>query len=284
MNREILGLGIAGNFAHHLEQAGESADFVDIHTEEEDAPKGIFPTYVPGSKSFLGVWPFSSDTIRMPKDPAKPIQMEPEVALLCEIDYHDDHSVKSIRPTHFCAYNDCSIRIEGAPKISIKKNWGPESKGIAKTMLPLEQFTKGSMLDHYSLVSFIKRDDTLHQYGEDSPLATYSYFYEKLTDWITDKLNTQKDTGPLEDLSALIREAHYPEHTLISIGATRYTPYGESHYLQKGDTLFVIVYDHRRYTFAEIEEMVRTESLGACDMSVLKQVVKGVKLIDRVDS
>lgn len=275
MHKNILGLGIAGNFAHHLEQAGESADFVDIHTEEEDAPKGIFPTYLPGSDTFLGIWPFSGDTIRMPKDPGKPIQMEPEVALLCEMHYAADGSVRSIRPTHFAAYNDCSIRIEGAPKISLKKNWGKESKGIANTMLPLDRFSHGSILDRYALVSFIRRADGVHQYGEDSPLTTYSYFYEKLTDWITGKLNNQKDTGPLEDLSACIKEANYPDQMLISIGATRYTPYGESHYLEAGDRLYVIVYDHDRYSLEKIRKIVETEAFNACDMSLLVQDVRG---------
>jgi len=61
MDKTIIGFGIAGNFAHHLEQAGESEDFVDVAVEEDDAPKGIFPTYIPDSNTFLGVYPFSED-------------------------------------------------------------------------------------------------------------------------------------------------------------------------------------------------------------------------------
>ena len=40
-------LGVAGNFAHHLEQAGELEDFKDVVTATPDAPKGIFPFYLP---------------------------------------------------------------------------------------------------------------------------------------------------------------------------------------------------------------------------------------------
>jgi len=32
--KNTICLGIAGNFAHHLEQAGEASDFVDVVTEE----------------------------------------------------------------------------------------------------------------------------------------------------------------------------------------------------------------------------------------------------------
>ena len=273
MDNRIIGFGIAGNFARHLEQAGESADFIGIETAEEDAPKGIFPTYLPGNETFLGVDPFSCETIRMPEDPAKPIQMEPEVALLCDIAYDAAHRITALTPTRFAAYNDCSIRIEGAPKISLKKNWGPETKGIACEMVPLDRFAPGGMLDHYTLTSFVKHAGMLHQYGEESPLATYSYFYQKLTDWIVDKLNTQRDHGPLEDLPALIASADYPTRMLISIGATRYTPYGERHYLQEGDRLFVVVYDHERYTHREISEMAEREEFETEGISLLMQEV-----------
>ena len=46
--KEIIGFGIAGNFALHLEQAGEADDFALVKTDDEYAPKGIFPFYVNG--------------------------------------------------------------------------------------------------------------------------------------------------------------------------------------------------------------------------------------------
>lgn len=39
--RNWFGFGVAGNFAGHLEQAGEAGDFVKVVTEGY-APKGIF--------------------------------------------------------------------------------------------------------------------------------------------------------------------------------------------------------------------------------------------------
>lgn len=54
--RNWFGFGVAGNFAGHLEQAGEAGDFVKVVTEGY-APKGIFPWYAPGRDDFLGEFP-----------------------------------------------------------------------------------------------------------------------------------------------------------------------------------------------------------------------------------
>ena len=42
MNFEkMIGFGVAGNFAGHLEQAGEAADFVAVKTDNHIQPKAI---------------------------------------------------------------------------------------------------------------------------------------------------------------------------------------------------------------------------------------------------
>ncbi len=269
VEKNIIGFGIAGNFAHHLEQAGESEDFVDVEVDEADAPKGIFPTYIPHSNTFLGDFPFSSDKIVAIKD--KNIQMEPEVGLLCDISYQDD-KVATLKPTHFMAYNDCSIRVEGAKKISHKKNWGADTKGMSEALIMIDTFTEGGVMDGYSLTSFIKRDSKVIQYGENSELLGYSYFYEKLEKWMIDKLNSQKDTGPLEDLNSLILGAGKPEKLVISIGATRYTEFGETHFLNKGDILYVVVYPHEKYTHEEVIIMIEKEDFSK-GVSLLRQEV-----------
>ncbi len=265
----MIGFGIAGNFAHHLEQAGESEDFIGVEVDEADAPKGIFPTYIPGNETFLGDFSFSSDKIISIKD--KNIQMEPEVGLLCDVSYHDN-KIATLTPTHFMAYNDCSIRIEGAEKISHKKNWGANSKGVSEELIMVDTFREGGVMDGYSLSSFIKRDGKVIQYGENSPLLGYSYFYEKLEKWIVEKLNTQKEQGPLENLQALIMGAAKPKKLLISIGATRYTEFGESHYLKKGDRLYVVLYPHARYSHEEVTIMIEKER-SAEGISLLVQEV-----------
>ncbi len=271
MDYQIIGFGIAGNFAHHLEQAGESADFVDVQVDEEDAPKGIFPTFVPNCHSFLKVNPFSANIIDAIA--GKNIQMEPEVALLCNVIY-EDSKIATLTPIRFGAYNDCSIRVEGAKKISHKKNWGANTKGISDNLLDIDTFKDGGVMDNYSLTSFIKRDGKTVQYGENSPLLGYSYFYDKLNNWMVDKLNNQKDTGPLEDLSKLLQTADFPKQLLISIGATRYTEFGETHFLEVGDMLYVVVYNHQNNTHEEIIEMIEKDEFSQQSISVLKQEVK----------
>ncbi len=81
--RTWFGFGVAGNFAGHLEQAGEAADFVNV-ASEGTAPKGIFPWYAPGYDSFLGEFPLSHDAIKLPEsDTPLNLQIEPEVGLAC---------------------------------------------------------------------------------------------------------------------------------------------------------------------------------------------------------
>lgn len=40
---KFIGLGVAGNFAGHLEQAGEASDFVAVVVRDTTAPKALFP-------------------------------------------------------------------------------------------------------------------------------------------------------------------------------------------------------------------------------------------------
>ena len=136
--KNFIGLGIAGNFALHLDQAGEANDFKDVITKDEAAPKGMFPFYLPKqrdpqnkaqlrAKDILSTYPLESEYIRLPKGDLN-VQAEPEVALVCDLEYSAG-KLSKITPRYFGAYNDCSIRVEGAKKISDKKNWGHESKG-----------------------------------------------------------------------------------------------------------------------------------------------------------
>ena len=82
---QCFGLGVAGNFAGHLDQAGEAAHFADA---PDSAPRGIFPFYLPGNAGFLGAFPLSSDSIAMPpSDGPLNVQIEPEAGVLCELEY-----------------------------------------------------------------------------------------------------------------------------------------------------------------------------------------------------
>ncbi len=238
--KECIGLGVAGNFANHLVQAGEMKDFEHVEVEEENAPKGIFPFYLPKSETFLGTYPISCDTLTLPEYQAN-AQVEPEVVLLCEITY-EDNTVADLTPLKFASFNDCTIRKDGAKKISEKKSWCGESKGLGDNWIDIDKFEEGGVMDDYRLASFVKRDGTLHPYGVDSPLLGYSYFYTKLINWIVSKINTQDDFGPLEDISQHFKDNDYPRYALVSIGATAYAEFGEKNYLKSGDEIQIVVY------------------------------------------
>jgi len=240
--KNVIGFGVAGNFAHHLEQAGELEDFKDVVTEEADAPKGMFPFYLPNSDSFLGLYSIGTDSLNLPNYEAN-AQVEPEIAVLFDLVYDADKRVVNIVAKKFTTFNDCTIRKEGAKKISEKKSWGINSKGIGNKWITIDKFEEGGIMDSYHLCSFVKRDGILHPYGVDAPLLGYSYFYGKLKNWLIDKLNNQKDFGPLENISEHLKNCDYPSQALISIGATAYAEFGENNYLSSGDEVFVIAYN-----------------------------------------
>lgn len=273
--RDFLGLGIAGNFALHLAQAGELEDFKEIITADEAAPKGMFPFYLPkrveSAKEILNTYPISSSQIKLPNKDVN-VQAEPEVGLLCRLEYKNNKLTK-ITPTHFGAYNDCSIRVAGASKISDKKNWGTASKGLSENLIKIDKFSEGGVMDSYSICSFLKRDGKVHAYGEDVELNGYSYFYEKLLDWVVEQINTQKDFGPLEPLSQYISTCKNPTNAIISIGATRYTPYGESTFLKGGDEVVIAVYDRNSFSPGDLLNCVDKNSYDNQNMSVLAQKV-----------
>ncbi len=274
--KNFVGLGVAGNFALHLEQAGESADFKDVLTEDPNGPKGVFPFYVPGRGGQLGVYPISSDTILLPKEACN-VQPEPEVALICDLEYDAQGKVVRIAPKAFGAYNDCSLRKEGAPKISVKKNWGPMTKGLSETLIPIDRFEEGGIMDRYRIASFLRREGMLMRYGEDVELSGYSYFYGKLIGWLQNQIRTQADFGPLEAVGDYLKGAECPKEAIISIGATRYTHFGETNFLQEGDEVIVVVYDNNLYCMNPILSLAnKGELFGKEGISPLVQkVVRG---------
>ncbi len=280
--KKFLGLGIAGNFALHLDQAGEAEDFKDVITADEAAPKGMFPFFLPRmqnpvnkaelkAKKILTTYPLGADNIKLPKENVN-IQAEPEIALICDLEYTTGRLSK-ITPRYFGAYNDYSIRVKGAEKISDKKNWGHETKGFSNNIIEIDKFSKGGNIDNYSICSFLRRDGEVRAYGEDVELTGYSYFHEKLVNWMLNQINTQENFGPLEPLNEYIHACDNPSEAIISIGATRYTAFGEKTFLQAGDESIVIVYNHTKVNSSEILESVKTSKYDNENMSVLAQKV-----------
>jgi len=278
--KKFLGLGIAGNFALHLEQAGEMEDFKDVITIDEAAPKGMFPFYLPkppnldnglalDAKSSLSIYPLSTSHIKLPNADVN-VQAEPEVGLICDLHYSAGKLTKII-PTYFGAFNDCSIRVSNADKISDKKNWGESSKGFSNTLIKIDTFKNGGVMDSYSITSFLRRDGELHAYGEDVEISGYSYFYEKLLDWMVYQINTQENYGPLEPINQYLAACANPKEAIISIGATRYTKFGEKTFLKKGDEIIVVLYPRDELTKEQILQNI--ENHTDKNISILSQKV-----------
>ena len=242
MLRNTICLGVAGNFAHHLEQAGEMSDFLEVEVEEADAPKGIFPFYLPGSESFLGVYPISKTRLVLPKEEAN-AQVEPEIGILFDVVYDERHTVTDLIARQFTVFNDTTIRRDGALKISEKKSWHEHSKGKGDIWIEIDRFEPGGVMDSFHLRSFVVRDGIKHPYGVDAPLTGYSYFYGKLTRWLIDRINHQPDAGPLENIAEHFADTGYPATLFVTIGATAYAEFGEHNYLQPGDHIIVEAYD-----------------------------------------
>lgn len=273
----VATFGVAGNFTGHLEQANEARDFVNVKTKEVNSPKAIFPTHIPvknpdKTPSFLDVFPFSDDKVILyPKGQDK-VQIEPECALIFDAIWEED-TLKDLIPLGFGASNDCSIRREGARKISLKKNWCDKSKGFSSTVLPIDSFTSDGNINDYRIASFLLRDGKAYAYGEDSAIRDYSYVYGKLIDWMLDKFNNQEDEGPAEDIHTYLLEAGKPSRILVSIGATRYTEFGESNFLKAGDHAVVILYPESKYSPSEIKTLLENDALDTSLVSVLNQEI-----------
>lgn len=273
---EILGIGIAGNFAGHLSQAGEDKDFIGT---DDNAPKGVFPFYIPqGSGGPLGRYCINNQSIILPKDPSLNVQAEPELGLECDLIYDENKKVSDIIPKFFMAFNDASVRNDKtAKKLSLKKNFSSGSKAYGNR-IPIDYFREGGICDSYSLVSFIKFDSELRLYGQLSELTHYSYFHQKLLNWLKDRLNNQKDFSILEDISEILKQCQYPQKVLFAIGATCYTEIGENRFLQEGDEIYIVVFNHKKYDLTEIKRIL--SDLGRSfapsnDISIVRQKVLG---------
>lgn len=270
--KDYLGFAVAGNFAGHLGEAGEADEFSVIKTEEENAPKGLFPFYIKGHDSFLGTYPIDHEIIYTHNREEDKIQAEAEVALLCDFVY-EDKKVVDIVPKYFAAFNDCSLRVQDGNKLSTKKNWGENTKGISSKLIEIDNFTEDGILNKYHISSFIKRDGKLHNYGTISAVRSYSYFFMQLKDWMVNKFNTQEDCGPLEELGQFMNKANEAKGVLIAAGATAYSEFGKKNFLKKGDELFIYVYNAHLYSHQDILDNIEgLNTLEEC--SKLYQIIK----------
>ena len=268
--KDYLGFGVAGNFANHLGEAGEADEFAVIKSEN-DAPKGLFPFYIPNEKSFLGEFPIHRDKINF--NNIEHMQVEAEVALLCDFEYREGKLI-DITPKYFGAFNDCSNRVQDGNKLSTKKNWGECSKGIAPEFIQIDSFEENGILSKFHIASFIRRDGVLKDYGTLSAVKSYSYFFSQLKDWMIEKFNTQEDLGPLEALSPFIKNINNHKGLLIAAGATAYTEFGKKNFLKKGDEIFIYVYNAHFHSYEDIMQDMAGFDIHLSQCSKLHQIVE----------
>lgn len=158
--------------------------------------------------------------------------------------------------------------------LALKKIGEKKTKGISQDIIPIDDFSEKGILGKYHISSFIKRDGIVYDYGTTSAVKSYSYFFEKLKDWMIDILNCQEDCGPLEELGQFLKYAHNSKGIVIAAGATAYTDFGKKNFLKKGDEIFVYVYNAHAHSFQDImNDMCGMDIyLGQC--SKLHQIVK----------
>ena len=126
--------------------------------------------------------------------------------------------VTGLQPRRVAAFNDCSIRsLEGSEKLSEKKNWGCESKGISLRHIDVDSLAPGTVVDRLVMVSYVMRDGVVFKYSEDAPARNYTMFHEPLLEWIIDRMNNQRNEDKWDDIADLIHSADYPENAWIAL-------------------------------------------------------------------
>ncbi|MFA0088689.1 DUF5718 family protein [Vibrio sp. 10N.261.51.F12] len=274
----LTGFGIAGNTAGHLNQTGEGDALANA--TQEDKPRALFPIYVPdASGAYLAINPYSSSRLELPSDKGAKVQMEPELVVRFAVDYDSSRNagktVCALSPVSMSVMNDATYRNRQVSKLAEKKNWGPASKGLAASAMEVGDFSASGELEHWRLCGFHCRADEWQLCGKDTAITEYTFFYAQLTSWIQRAIITQNVRNTQNTVSAsrnyevalhnihdLLQGAGSPPEILVSVGAVRYTPYGETHVLADNDKTAVILYDSRKWQIEQIAQQLQTSTLS----------------------
>ena len=87
-------------------------------------------------------------------------------------------------------------------------------------------------------------------------------------------INYQYSYQSLNHIHKYLLEAGKPESAMISIGATRYTKWGEQNFLMNNDKTCIILYPQSKYSQADILKIVEKEDFKDPEISVLFQTVQ----------
>ena len=261
-----FGLGVAGNVAGHMEQAGE-ADPAAAAAPKPKGCAGIFTFYAPHPHSVdasedevierLERLPVTNAVIRYPAAGGH-VQVEPELGLYVDIVYTPDGSaVERLVPRRVAAFNDCSIReLTGATKLDQKKNWGEGSKGLSLRSFRIDSLAPGTLVDRLVIVSYVRRAGKTEQYSVAAPARTYLCFHEELLEYIVDRINHQASEGKFEPIWPELVRSDYPTSMWCALGAGEYTEWGKANFLQRADQALVMVYDEQYHPSGPTGQMV----------------------------
>ncbi|MEF3192432.1 MAG: DUF5718 family protein [Campylobacterales bacterium] len=72
----------------------------------------------------------------------------------------------------------------------------------------------------------------------------------------------------------MLRACNYPKQALISIDATRYTPFGETGWLKDGDETIVVLYSGNHYDHEKIRELLNKKTFDDPSLSLVHQTVR----------
>ena len=274
--KDSLQIGVLGNIAISSNKriGVENSLFIKPLTE---TPNGLVPIYIPfkeNTDSFLGAFPLSHSKLQIPTVYDN-IQIEPEIVFECDIKYYNN-KVHYIIPKRFTVYNNSTLHRLSVHKISQNKNWGENSKGIARKWIDIEDFEEGGTLSKYNFVSFIKKDGVIEPCTIDTAIEDYPYLYDNLIGWIINQIKEQKDILSLDNIDSLIKKAGNPKKFLISIGTTLYTSIGDKVFLEDRDEVFIVMYDRTKYRADSIKAYLlayKTRNANYDGMIILHQRV-----------
>ena len=237
-----------------------SQRFSESHRQRVDTTQSTVPFYLPPpSTGFLSTFPISSTTIQLPQQQEN-VQIEPEIAVLFKVIY-EHGKVIDLQPLQFGAYNDCSVRRPNAKKISEKKNWGSATKGLSDTLIEIDSFQEGGLLDRYRIACYLHRENEWIEYGINSSVREYSYFYQKLLDWIIESMNTQSDQGPMENISPLSKTSTISRVCLDQYWSDSIHRFWKIQLSSAGDQSIVITYDETVYSSESILTQLRNHTI-----------------------
>jgi replicative DNA helicase len=247
-------------------------------------PSGLVPIYSPIENKIgraFELFPFSYSKITIPVG-YDSISVEPEILLDCDVKYYNG-KISYVIPKRFTASNNPTIPKFSISKISQKKNWGQNSKGIAKRWIDIDIFESGGILSQYQIVSFVKKkDEFLQQYSIDISGEDYPYMYQKLIDWLIVKIKEQEEILNMENIFDIMKESQYPNRMLLSLGSVPVLQEVEHISLEEDDEVFIVLYDKRFYRPNSIKAYVlayKTRNANYDNMIILHQRVYKKELI-----